>query len=148
MCVCAVIFTHRSLGQKSVKSILLSVPVETLALLFVAPCRIPAVVSFLEVFLLVPGISPLCSAHRLSPQLFLKWLEFNQNIHFLLHPFGARRGAAAILFHMRLIRGFLFLFFISLCRAPLVSIVTLLTVDLRAFIFKKMGADGCGLTEP
>lgn len=88
------------MGQKSVKFMLLLFPVETLAVLFVGLCRIPAVVSFLEVLVVLPGMVPLCSAHRLSPQLFLKWLEFNQNINFLLNPFKAQCGAAVILFHM------------------------------------------------
>lgn len=122
------------MGQKSVKFIPLLFPVATLAVLFVGPCRIPAMVSFLEVLLVLPGISPLCSAHRLSPQLFLKWLEFNQNIHFLLNPFKAQCGAAVILFLMttdeRISLNFIFIF---LWGTRLVSVITLLTVDPHAF---------------
>lgn len=122
------------MGQKSVKFMALLFPVATLAVLFVGPCRIPAMVSFLEVLLVLPGISPLCSAHRLSPQLFLKWLEFNQNIHFLLNPFKAQCGAAVILFLMttdeRISLNFLFNF---LWGTRLVSVSTLLTVDPHAF---------------
>lgn len=70
-------------------------------MLFVSLCRIPAVVSFLEGLRALPGTVPsLCPAHRLSPQLFLKRLEFNQNINFLLNPFKAPSSAACFLFHM------------------------------------------------
>lgn len=34
-----------------------------------------------------------------TPTTIFKWLEFNQNIHFLLNPFKAQCGAAVILLH-------------------------------------------------
>ena len=43
---------------------------------------------------------PLCPAHRLSARLFLKRLEFNQNINFLLNPFKAQSSASCFPFHM------------------------------------------------
>lgn len=35
-----------------------------------------------------------------TPTTIFKWLEFNQNIHFLLDPFKAQCGSAVILLHM------------------------------------------------
>lgn len=91
------------------QGMLLVFPVEALVVLFVSLCRIPAVVSFLESLWALPGTVPsVCPTHRLSPQLFLKRLEFNQNIHFLLNPFKAQCIAACFLFHclvMRRVRG-------------------------------------------
>lgn len=65
--------------------------------------RIPAVV-FLEEFMGSAWQGPLAlpgwPAHHLSTQLFLKLLEFYQNINFLLNPFKAQSSAACFLFHM------------------------------------------------
>lgn len=94
------------MGQKSVKGKskdpLWVFPAETLAVLFVSRCRIPAVVSFLETLRALAGTVARASARpTVYPhKLFLKRLEFNQNINFLLDPFKAQSAAACFLFHM------------------------------------------------
>lgn len=57
-----------------------------------------------------------------TPTTIFKWLEFDQNIHFLLNPFKAQCGAAVIPLHMLTEERTFFNFF--RCRAYFFSSTT------------------------